>query len=98
MQVPILYQIVLKRLSDNSFKQKIEMRKVKSILSFYCRVPKNLITPVILEMESLKLIECTTRSQITILKEIKCDILYRHPGTQREYNGTLNTSTGRKLL
>ena len=49
--VPLPYQVILKILSEKGYKQEIEVKKAKVILTHRCRIPKNLVTATLNEMK-----------------------------------------------
>jgi hypothetical protein len=78
MDIPIIYRLYLKRLYDESFNGRIELKRAKRILTYYYRVPKNLVGNIFKEFDKLNWIEYENHRYIIILENLECEILYRH--------------------
>lgn len=78
IEIPIVYQLFLKRLHKESFKGRIDLKRAKRILTYYYRVPKNMAREVLNEFEQAKWIEFENYMTILILEQPDCEILYKH--------------------
>lgn len=80
MVIPIPYQIIIKRFEEKSFEERIEIKLARSILTKLCRIPKNFVTPLLVEMEQLGFITFENRQKLIIEVNVDCELLPRHRG------------------
>ncbi len=74
--IPIPYQVILKRLELDSLDDELGMGRVRQLLINTCRIPKNLATPLLLEMQKLGWV-IISKFKLTIVKKVECEILPR---------------------
>lgn len=79
-KIPLAYQIIVTRLHEHSINNELAPKKVKNVMRFFCRIPKNFVRPIVKEMCDMKLISVNGWGKIKILREFPCDLLKRHPG------------------
>lgn len=90
MEIPLPYQIILRRLIDASFDYKLKVKACRLVLTNQCRVPKNFATPVMNEMCDKKWITFDAERgahNVIILKHVDIDMLPRHPTAWARNNG-----------
>ena len=70
-EIPLLYQIIIRRLLDRSSTEGIiETGKARFILNYHCRIPKTLTTAVMNEMYSDGLIDFNNHKFIQIIAKV----------------------------
>jgi hypothetical protein len=76
--IPLLYKIILKRLEKFAFLDgRIPINKARSVLTYRSRVPKNLVTPIFMEMKKEGWIKFS-RHNIFLLVKVECDMIPKH--------------------
>lgn len=66
MEIPILYQVIVKRFKNDSWEGKIEVNKARQILTYIYRVPKNKICLLFKELRELGMIAFENKRWIHI--------------------------------
>lgn len=61
----------------DAFNNEIESARARKLLTNFCRIPKNLVTPLLNEMEKLGWIKFGGFNKVSIIKRVDCDILPR---------------------
>lgn len=80
-EIPIPYQVILKRLNDAaSVEDIVAVGKFRLVLTCSCRIPKNLATASMNEMRDNGWIEILGPRSIKIIAKPDIDLMYRHKG------------------
>ncbi len=82
------YKVILKRLELDSLNDKLGGKRFRSILRQTCRIPKNLVTPLLNEMIKCGWIEMNSFNEVTIIKKVNVDLIPIHPS---RYNNRVGT-------
>ncbi len=68
MKIPIPYRIYISWMNKKFNSMEIEVKKFRTYLSFYFRIPKPFTNRVLIEMKDLKLIEFHSIRWVRILQ------------------------------
>ena len=81
-KIPVAYQIIINRLHEHTPNDdsKIKHSEAKRVMRFFCRIPKNLVTPIFVELRAMELLEFNGTKEIKLLKKFDCELMKAHTG------------------